>query len=456
MQRSAFVPPPPPAPIVRQQPAAETTLPAGPMTATDAVHLAVARNPDLQATQARIAQARAMLDGTTAAFLPKVGAEVNYLYGNAPSAYLFKRIDARSLPANVNFNDPGTFSNFEGGAALQWNLWNGGRDVLARWSADSAVESAGMARNAALNTLVMAVVGTYLSARAADQLLASDDATVRTVEAQVEESRVKVEGGGALRSDLLSLEVRLAEAREQRLRSETASKLARAALREILALPPAATFTLADATYSAGELPGTTTDALAEAYRTRPEAAMTRSAVERARMDLESAKRAYLPRVDVLSRVYGDTPSLADGVKEPNYTVAVALSIDLFDGGSRDAAIHRATAVVDELAESDRAALLAIARDVETAYLRLAEAKARHDVAKQAVGAAAESLRLVTVQFRGGAATVTRFLEAEGAAARAQTTLIQAGLDVDRATIDAQRAIGGLFRSVSDEGGDAA
>lgn len=232
MQRSAFVPPPPPVPIV-QQPAAETVLPSGPLTATDAVHLAVARNPDLQATTARIAQARAMLDGTTASFLPKVGAEVSYLYGNAPSAYLFKRIDARSLPANVNFNDPGTFSNFEGGAALQWNLFNGGRDVLARWGADSAVESAGMARNAALNTLVMAVVGTYLNARAAEQLLASDDATVRTVEAQVDESRVKVEGGGALRSDLLSLEVRLAEAREQRLRSETASKLARAALREI-------------------------------------------------------------------------------------------------------------------------------------------------------------------------------------------------------------------------------
>ena len=147
------------------------------------------------------------------------------------------------------------------------------------------------------------------------------------------------------------------------------------------------------------------------------------------------------------------SPTVHDSVKDPNYTVAVALSVDLFDGGVRAAAIQRATAIVDELTESDRAALLAIARDVETAYLRLAEARARYQVAAQAVGAAEESLRLVAVQYRGGGATVTRYLEAEGAQARARTTRIQAALDVDRATVEAQRAIGRLYQSLPD-GGD--
>jgi len=449
------VPPAPPIALVPARPPAEIPLPAGPLSATDAVHLALARNPELRTAAARITQARALLDGTTAAFLPRVAADVTYLHGDAPSAYLFKRIDARRLPAQVDFNDPGAFSNFEGGLGLQWNVWNGGRDVLARWSADTVVQTATLARNAVLNALVMTVVTTFLDVRAADELLAADESTVRTVEAQVAESRVKVEGGGALRSDLLSLEVRLAEAREQGFRSETASRLARAALRELLALPADAAITLADSTYAAGTLPETATEALAEAYRVRPEAAITRRAVERARIELSAARRAYLPRVDVVSHLYADVPDpLHDGAKDPNYTVAVALSVDLFDGGVRAAAVQRAAAIVDELTESDRAALLAIAHDVETAYLHLGEARARYQVAAQAVGAAEESLRLVAVQYRGGGAIVTRYLEAEGAQARARTARIQAALDVDRATIEAQRAIGRLYQSLPN-GGEA-
>jgi outer membrane protein TolC len=219
-------------------------------------------------------------------------------------------------------------------------------------------------------------------------------------------------------------------------------------------LPADTAITLADSTYAAGVLPETAAEALAEAYRVRPEAAMTRRAVERARIDLAAARRAYLPRVDVVSRFYADVPDVPhDSLKDPNYTVAVALSVDLFDGGARAAAIQRAAAIVDELTESDRGALLAIAHDVETAYLHLGEARARYQVAAQAVGAAEESLRLVAVQYRGGGATVTRYLEAEDARARACTTRIQATLDVDRATIEAQRAIGRLFQSLPN-GGD--
>jgi outer membrane protein len=452
IRRGDFLPPPAPVPIAPPR-VAEPPLTLGPLTAADAVRLALTRNPDLQAAAARISQARASLDQTTAAFLPSIAADVSYLHGDAPSAYLFKRIDARRLPAVVDFNHPGAFSNTEGGLGMRWNLWNGGRDLLGRWSADAALATTTLARDAAINALVAAVVVTYLDVRGAGELVAADDASVRTVDSQVAESRVKVEGGGALRADLLSLEVRLAEAREQRFRSETAQRLAVAALRELLALPSDAVVELADSAYATESLPETVADGLAEAYRLRPEAAIARRAVERGRIEVAAAQRAFLPRVDVLGRLYVDVPDpLRMSPEDPDYTVAVALSVELFDGGSRTAAIARARAAVDELTESDRKTLLAIAREVETAYLRLAEARARYTVAAQAVGAAEESLQLVAVQYRGGAVTVTRYLEAESASARARTTRIQAQLDVDRTMIDAQRAIGRLWQPAGDGG----
>lgn len=453
LHRADFVPPPMPAPLIPPPAVAEAPLPSSPLTVADAVRLAFARNPDLAGAAARVAQTRAAREGTTAAFLPRVSADVTFLHGDAPSAYLFKRIDQRRLPAGVDFNDPGTFSNVEGGLGLQWNIYNGGRDVLARWSADATADRAALGRDAAANTLAAAVLQTFLDIRAAGELLAADDATVRTVEAQVNESRTKVEGGGALRSDLLSLEVRLAEARQQRFHTETAQQLATAALRDLLALPFDAPIRLADAAYTANQLPPTTAEAIAEAYEHRPEAAIARRTVERARIDLASARRAYLPRLDVINRFYADVPgSLHLSPRDPNYTVAVALSVDLFDGGARAAAIRRAGAVLDEITAADRAALQAIARDVESAYLRLTEARARYLVASQAVGAAEESLDLVAVQYRGGGAPVTRYLETESARSRARAARIQAQLDVDRMTIDAERALGRLSHA-PDAGG---
>lgn len=454
LQRRDFVPPPPPASLRPPPLELESSLPSAPLTADDAIRLALARNPDLRAAAARVAQARARRAESAAMFWPRLTADVAYLHGDAPSAYLFKRIDARRLHPGVDFNDPGSFDNFEGGLGLQWNLFNGGRDLLGHWSADAAAAASGLARDASANALIATVVATYLDARAAHALLAADDASVRTVESQVAESRVKVEGGSALRSDALSLEVRLAEVRELRLRSETAERLAIAGLRELLALPDDVPIELADSAYATGTLPETAAEALVEAYRLRPEAAAARSAVGRARLELAAADRAYLPRVDVLTRLYSDVPSLHTSPKDPDYTVVLALSVDLFDGGARAAAIQRARAVVDEMTESDRKGLLAIARDVETAYLRLGEARARYQVAAQAVGAADESLQLVTVQYRGGAAAVTRYLEAESGQSRVRTAKIQAQLDVERATVDVERAIGRLATRAR-HGGDA-
>jgi outer membrane protein TolC len=308
-------------------------------------------------------------------------------------------------------------------------------------------------RIATMNALVAAVVGAHLDARAARELGAADDASIRSVSAEVDETRVKVEGGGALRSDLLSLEVRLAEARQGRVRSRVAERLALAALRELLALPPAASIEVVEGGDPAGPLPASAVDGLAEAYRSRGEVRAARRAVERAALGLADARRAYLPRVDLEARVYGDDAGAELDFGTRNWTVGLALSLDVFDGLAREARIRQAHAALDEVAWSDRQALLAVARDVESAYLRLEEARARLAVATQAVGAADETFEIVGTRFRGGAEAVTRYLEAEADRTRARTNRIRARLDADRAAIEVARAIGRLAPGA---GGNAA
>ena len=454
LRRADFAPPPAPVPLDAPHVAPLPDLPPGPLGADDAIRLALLRSPDVRSALARLAQAEAAASAAQAAYLPQLAAEITYLQGDTPSAYLFKRIDARRLPPDTNFNDPGEFSSLGGNLALRWNVWNGGRDQLGAWAAAAGADGAAAAADVARTALAAAVASVWLDARAAAAGLDADGATIRGLDSAVEAARVQVDGGAALRTDLLSLEVRLAEARTARIHTETAERLALAALRELLALPPDVDLTISDSGPVVDPLPTDRTAALARAYAARPEAKAARLAVEQAGLELASARRAWLPRLDVGSSVGAEDAEARLSPVARNWLFGAALSMNLFDGGTRRANVERALAAVDLVSEADRATLLRIAREVETSYLRLAEARARLRVVTQARTLAEETVDLVTVQYRGGAVTVTRYLEAEGALARARAAHVQATLDVARSEVDAARAVGALAARPTEGGSE--
>jgi len=442
VSRGDFAVPSPPTPLTFEA----TELPPprldAPLTARDVLALVHERNPSLARARTAVEAALGGLDAAEAALLPRLSAEASYLRADSPSAYLFKRIDSHTLPQTVDFNDPGHVQSTQGALALRWNVWDGGRARLAAWAAGSDADAADHGAAAVANALSAAALTAYLDARAAGDLLAADEASVRSVESQVAEIRTKVEGGGALRSDFLSLEVRLAEARERKIRTGVAQRLALSALRSLLAVPVGAEVRLSPERFDPGTLPTTLPEAVAEAYHHRPDVAAARSMVESARMRLEAAARGDLPRLDIEGRTSSDTGDGSLNFKDPNWTVALAISFDIFDGGANKAAVRRARAALRDVEEADRRALLEVENDVETAYLRLEEARARVEVASQAVAAGDESLSLVETQFRGGSVTVTRFLEAEGARLNARTADVSARLALERAFVDVSRALG--------------
>lgn len=416
----------------------------GRLTVREAVELALERNPDVRSARARVETARAGFEASEAALWPRLSADLSVLHSDAPSTYLFKSIDAHSLAPGTDFNSPGSIDNTEAGLGLSWNLWNGGRDRLAREAAQAgvAMESEGVL--ATRNTLVLAVVAACLDARAARELLVSDEASLRSIESQLSEVRARVEQGAALRSDQLSLEVRLAEARERRLHTELAQRLALATLRNLLVLEGDVTIDLAAEPFDPGSLPSSLTAARELAFEQRPELRSAKHAVDRADLGIESARRSWLPRLDLEGRLYADVNDYSLDLNDPNATVALILSYALFEGGSRRAELARAKASREEYTEAELRARSAIALEVEMAWLRREEARERVDVAAQAVGASQETLTLVEKQFRSGVATVTRFLEAEAARSQVESSLIRARLDLERSDVELARAVGGL------------
>ena len=420
----------------------EAKVPAR-LSLRQAVGLALAHSPDQEMALARIRQSEALVDQALAAFWPVLRAQGSYQRGDAPSAYLFSSIDQRTLGSSVNFNQPGVFQNFEAGLQAQWNLYRGGRDLLRRQMAATGLEISRLDRQSVENALVASVIQAFYNGLAARDFAGISAQSQKTVEAQLRSMRLRHEAGGALKADVLSLEVRLAQAQEEWVRAENQHRLALAALANLMGADPDAQFALDQGDSPQAKTPAIYRDGLAMALKLRPELKKARRQVEKAALAVDQARAGYLPTLDAQGRVYMDaaTPGQFE-TDNANWVAGLVLNWDLFTGLSTGAQVRSAAAGLEQMLAADRKATRQVQLEVKSAYLNLTAAQARGRVSQASLASAGQSLTLVQRQFDGGAATVTRYLEAELDLTRARQRAAASRYDQAKAAADIARSLG--------------
>nr|WP_205241826.1 TolC family protein [Desulfobulbus alkaliphilus] len=419
---------------------------AAPLSLAEAIETAFANNPDLEQAKWRIEQARAMRAMAEAAFWPQLTAYTEYMQGDAPSAYLFKTIDQRMLPPDIDFNNPGWFENFESGIRGRMNLFNGFQDYSATMMARSDIDISRGQRAQVVNNLTAEVISTFYNVLSARDFIRIAETSVDTVAEQYRITQVHYEGGAAYKADLLSLEVRQAEAHEQLVASRNRLQLARAALANLMGLDPAAWIeqgaVLAENTGQPPTIPDHYDAGIILALAHRPELLQARQQVIKSHIGMTAAKGTYLPRLDLVAAYYLADPNLEYNLDRENWTAALVLNWDIFTGFSRSARVNQAQAVFRQMLAADRSAILQVKHDVKTSYLKRQEAEARSMVAMRSVESAEESFRLIKELYRGGAVPITRYLEAELDRNRARMRSTTAFYDRIRADAEVARALG--------------
>ena len=424
---------------------------SGPVGLDQAVALALERNPDLVDAAERMAQAEAMVRVAWSTYWPSLGADFSALRADAPSVYLFKKIDQREFDNQTDFNDPGRITNYEFGLGLRYDLYRGGQDAAAVGIARQNRILAGLGREAVRNELVAAVTYTFHDIISADELLAAERAAVETVQSQLKEARARLEAGSVLRDEVLSLEVRLADTESRLIAARNAGRLARAALASLLAMDTSRVEGLRCADVPPPGVPATFEVGLERARARSPAYRAAHQQVERARYEVDRAAAGFLPTVGLYARLYHDADTLEINRNDANWVMGADVKWAVFSGFAISARTRAAEAGHRRAEAVLRRASLDLERNVRSAYIQLEDARARRKVTEAAVASAEETLQLVSRRFEAGAVTVTRYLEAEQDRTRARVNAIRVRCHERRALADVARVLG--WWAVDEQGG---
>jgi outer membrane protein TolC len=423
------------------------------LTLETAISTALENNPDIRMTRTLIKKAEASVKKTEAVFWPRVTAFSELSAGDAPSAFLFKTIDQRKLPPDIDFNDPGSFTNMEVGIMAGINLYNGGKNRLEKQLAQKKLADRTALALQTENDRIAAVIQMFFTALKAREYTVIARTSVQTVEEQLDMMMVRFRGGSVLKSDILSLKVRLAEAKKNMVESKNTFATTLTALATLLGHTPGHSFSLdpdPDSTCVVS-FPVSIDQAWALALEKRPELHRAKQQIDMARTAVSLAASGYRPRVDLQARWYMDSDDLSYNRSNDNYTAGLNFAWNLFDGFATRAQIAEARHELERALEARKKIRMQIYQDVKQAYLQHENAQQRLLVARSSVEMAEASLHIVKKRYNGGAEPVTRYLEAELDRTRAGINRAAAFYDGKTAKIEIARAIGTLSRLWSQE-----
>lgn len=385
------------------------------LSLAEAIDLAFTQNPDLAAAQARIGEAEAKVAEVASGFYPKVTTRVGYDYTNNPSLAFSYIVAQRRFTSGdmARINSPGFVSNFRPEVIGTINLYRGGQDDHATKAAQLGVKASELQHAALRNRLAAAVTSAYYAVVSAPKQFDVAQKSVSTIAKEVGLTREKVHEGTALRGDVLSLEVREKSSKESELQARNNINLSKSALKSLLGEQKKELPEVRDV-----ELPPPTThnnldDALEVAYSHRPEVEAAKHQVQMRQHELDAANGAMLPRVNAYASYGSNSQTLDPGTYQGNASIGLNAEYDLYAGGALSAQISGAERRLVEAQALEQRMRLDVENEVRQAHSTFEQSLERLKVAESSALAAEEALRLVSEQYHGGTATVTRYLEAE-------------------------------------------
>ncbi len=415
------------------------------LTIDEAVTIALATQPQIQARLSDYAAARYRVSQALSPLLPQVTGGISATKSQQTSTETTRTLFFN----NFRVPRPGSTETITAVTTMGWGdsfiaqvslsqlLFDFGKNLAAteaaRRLADVALEDIELQRQ----LIVLSVREAYTNILLAERLTKVNQQAVQRAQLNLRAATRAFEVGLRPESDVARAEVDAANAEVDVIRSSNAVRLALAALNTAMGLNVATPTRVQD---NLDHQPSIFDRPLlfSEATRQRPEQRQARLRVEAADALERQAFRNFFP--DIFGGgSYGGTQF--PGFNE-TWTVGLSMSWSIFDGGNKIARYQEAKANLESARARVAASELDISRDVEQAIVTAEEAQARIRAIGVSVKAAERNYRFAEGRFRAGLATIIELTDAQFSLTQAQSFETQALADYRIAVYRLDRAVG--------------
>ncbi len=399
-----------------------------------ALERAVAANPDARIARQRIVAAQSGLQQAQSTWWPQLQLQSGYLYTDNPVTVFGAVLNQQSYSPALDFNHVPDTDNLNVRGMVTMPLYAGGQLAARRAAAQASAEASQWDQASVEQALGFEVARAWFTVHKAAAFLAAAEASVKAFETNLAIARTRFAEGTLLKPDVLDLEVRLAQAQEDRLRARNGHELAQRALGNLLGLEN-------EAAHVADALVPLVVPPAEHDFSGRPELSANQFRTAAAEAELRRARSGYLPSLNAFGAVDYDYGWRNDS-GAASYTAGLMLSWNLWDGRETKGRVGEAGAHLEMAEEWERKVRLEIDLQVSQARLALREAGERVAVTEKTVTLAAESVQLTRARFEEGKALASQLIDAETALTGARVRRISAQTDQQIAIAALRRALG--------------
>ena len=414
-----------------------------PLRLDEALALAEAANPDLQAALERAQSQADRAEGVRHTSWPRLTLTSGWTRTDNPSLVFAQKLNAGEFTRDdfeiTSLNAPASLNHLQTALALEAPL-----DVFGKVGAQSSGQgalsrAAKAAAREALQQLRLEVTEAYRRAELAARAVQVTERALAGARAREADVEARVQEGVALEAERLRVRARRRQREADLALRRGDVAVAAARLSRLLALP-------ADVTPVPTEAPPAPSPLVDDEARWTERALAARPLLEAARAQEEAAAafergegKSLLPDLSVMASLQDDRNRFDSGGQ--SYVVGAFLRIGAFDSsrGTRKAA---ALADSRAAAHEARAAALQLRLDVATAYRRAQAAREGFAAAAGGAEEGREALRVVKERREAGLATLTDELETEAQGLAAELGEIRAAAEAALADAALRRAAG--------------
>lgn len=402
------------------------------------IQTALEASPDVQSANARLSAAASAVKEVTSAYYPQVGLKGSWARTDNPAQAFFMSLNQRQASLQGDFNNPNDTENVRGSVVAQWLLFDSGRREADRRAAKQGAKGSELMLEAVQNDLVYQITRAYYGILQVRAFIGVQEEAVKSLSESLRTATERNLAGSALKSDVLTLDVQLSQAKEELIRAKNALKLGVASLNTAIGQKLVGPADVAG--LKGRDVPAALTNEVSGGVEGRPEFRALDARVKAMEALVTRARREYYPVVNGFGSVDWDSETLSGF--EQSYMVGAAVELNIFDGQRNRSGLARAKAAAAETLAQAEKLRQALELDLTQARLNEQEARERLEVAAKSLASAAESLRLTQERYQQGAAVITDLLMAQTGMTATQTRQVAAQYDCLIARANVERAMG--------------